>query len=124
VVRLGGSLMLAAFFAQAIADRRGWVLGVVAFLVYGSVFGAVSLSVDAVRRWSARHVALDAALFVPFSFGPLLLIPALSWWAAAMISVAAGTLFVPFVVHRHATVSTPRGAQAAAGPSEGNPTRS
>jgi hypothetical protein len=103
-----GALIFAAFFAHGMAGRRGWALGVLAFLTYGSIFGALALSRAGVQRWSARHVALDSSLVVPLSFFALLMIPALSWWAAALISLGLGAVFVPFVVHRRAAVSAAR----------------
>ncbi|MEU6073900.1 hypothetical protein [Micromonospora sp. NPDC047074] len=83
-------------------ERRGPVLGVLATLTYGLLLGATALASSRVRRWSADHSVADAVLVVPLSFFGLLLVPALSWWVAALIAVVAGVVFVPVVVHRRA----------------------
>ncbi|MER7284074.1 hypothetical protein ABT369_57675 [Dactylosporangium sp. NPDC000244] len=82
------------------AEWRGPVVGLLAFLTYGLLLGPAALSMSWFRRWSADHIVLDAALFVPLLFFALLLIPVLSWWAAALASVATGAVFVPFAVRR------------------------
>ncbi|MER7280167.1 hypothetical protein ABT369_37590 [Dactylosporangium sp. NPDC000244] len=53
-----------------------------------------------VRRWSADHMVADASFIVPGMFFVLLLIPALPWWAAALIALAVGVVVVPFMVRR------------------------
>jgi uncharacterized membrane protein (DUF2068 family) len=100
VARVIGALALAALMGSAMADRRGWVLGLLVFLIYGSLLAVTALSFGRLRRWSARHVVLDALAFIPLTFFALLLIPVLPWWGAALISLAAGMIFVPFAVRR------------------------
>jgi uncharacterized membrane protein (DUF2068 family) len=100
VARIIGALGLAAVIGSTTADRRGWALGLLAFLVYGSLLGVAALSFARVRQWSAHHVVLDSLAFIPFAFFALLLIPVLPWWGAALISLAAGMIFVPFAVRR------------------------
>lgn len=104
VGRLAGALVLAALIGYPIADRRGPILGLVAFLVYGALLGfAAWRSFADMRRWSAEHVVLDALGLVPLVFVALLLIPGLAWWAAALIALAAGMVFVPLVVRPRGT---------------------
>ena len=68
--------------------------------MYGSLAVAGALSFAGLRRWSADHVVLDSSLLVPLTFFALLLVPALSWWAAALIALAGGALVVPFAIRR------------------------
>ncbi len=110
VVRIAYVLAFASMAGYVIGDRRGWVLGSLAFLLYGSVTGVVALSFPAVRRWSAEHVVLDSLLFVPLLFFGLLLIPALSWWAAALIALGIGAVVVPWMVRRRAVALARRTA--------------
>lgn len=109
VVRIIGALAIAALVASGLADRRGWPFGILAFLFYGTGFVLVAASFDRVRQWSAEHVVLDALGFIPIGFFALLLIPALPWWGAALIAVAAGLLFVPIAVSRARSRSRRRG---------------
>jgi phosphoglycerol transferase MdoB-like AlkP superfamily enzyme len=96
-----GALALAALLGFGMSDRRGPVLGLLAFLTYGSMLGAAAaLSFSGLRRWSAAHVVLDGLFVVPVMFFALLLIPMLPWWGAALISLVAGAVFVPIAVHR------------------------
>ena len=107
-----GVLVLAFPIGFTIADRRGWVLGSFAFLMYGSLAGAGALSFSGLRRWSADHVVLDALMLVPLSFFALLLIPTLPWWAAALIALAMGALVVPLMVRRRTAQLAERGPRA------------
>ena len=104
--------MLAFLVSSAVADRRGWVLGSLAFVMYGSLAGAAAMSFSGLRRWSADHVLLDALMVVPLCFFALLLIPALPWWAAALITCAIGVLVVPLMVRRRTAQLAKRGLQA------------
>jgi predicted MFS family arabinose efflux permease len=82
------------------AERRGLVLGLLAFMTYGFVMGATALFPSRMRRWSAHHIVADASFFVPLLFFALLLIAALPWWGAAVIALAVGAVLVPIVVRR------------------------
>ncbi|MBM0278070.1 hypothetical protein [Micromonospora tarensis] len=84
------------------AERRGPVLGVLAFLTYGLLLGAGALSMSQVRRWSADQRVADASVIVPLSFFGLLLVPVLPWWVAALIALAVGAVFVRVAVWRAA----------------------
>ncbi|WP_123809640.1 hypothetical protein [Micromonospora globispora] len=86
------------------------MLGLLAFVMYALVLGAGALSMSRLRRWSADHIAADAALIVPLLFFGLLFIPVLSWWVAALIALAIGVVVVPFVV-RWRTAHQARTAQ-------------
>jgi uncharacterized membrane protein (DUF2068 family) len=112
IARVVGALVVAFLMSSTIADRRGWVLGSLAFLMYGSLAGAGALSFSGLRRWSADHVVLDALLLVPLSFFALLMIPALPWWAAASIALAIGVLVVPLMVRRRTAQLAKRGLRA------------
>lgn len=89
-------------------------MGLLAFVTYGLLLGPAALSMSRVRRWSADHVVLDAAFFVPLFFFALLLVPVLPWWVAALAAVATGAVFVPFAVRRR-TTRRARAAQQADG---------
>jgi hypothetical protein len=112
IARVVCALLLALLVSSAIADRRGWVLGSLAFLMYGSLAGAGALSFSGLRRWSAQHVVWDALVVVPLSFFALLLIPALPWWGAALIALTIGVLVVPFMVRRRTAQLAERGRRA------------
>ena len=101
VVRVVGALGLGALVGSETAERRGVVLGVLAFLLYGVVMAAAVWSPAGLRRWSARHVLLDRLFFIPLAFFALLLIPALPWWGAALIALVAGAMVVALVTRRH-----------------------
>ena len=94
------ALGLAALVGWSTAGERGSVPGLSSFVLYGIVLCAGLVSSTTLRRWSGRHVVLDALIFVPLCYCALLLIPALSWWAAALIAVAAGVALVPLAVRR------------------------
>lgn len=113
-VRLAGAVAVAGVVSLNMAERRGPVVGLLAFLTYGLLLGSVALSMSRVRRWSADHVVLDAALVVPLSFLALLLIPVLPWWVTALAAAATGAVFVPFAVRRRAAHRV-RAAQQADG---------
>ncbi len=98
--RIIGAVAVAAAMGSGMAGRRGWVLGLLAFLVYGSLLGVAALSFARLRQWSARHVVMDSLVFLPLAFFALLLIPTLQWWGAVLISLVAGMIFVPFAVRR------------------------
>lgn len=99
VAYFGCALVAAGLIGLMIADRRGPVLGLVAFLVYLPLVSIpVSWSFADRRRWSAEHVVLDALRLIPISFLVLLLTPGLPWWGAALISLVAGMVLVPLVV--------------------------
>ena len=102
VVRVAGGLGLAALIGSAIAGRRGPVLGVLTFLVYGVLMAAGAWSFAGLRRWSARHVLLDRLIFIPLAFIALLLLPALPWWGAALIALVGGAAFVWLAGRRRA----------------------
>jgi predicted MFS family arabinose efflux permease len=85
---------------STMAGRRGPVLGILAFLAYGSLLGVGALSSSRLRRWSAEHIVLDSLIVVPLAFFALLLIPMLPWWGAALIALATGAIFVPFAARR------------------------
>jgi hypothetical protein len=102
VVRAIAYVGFAAFLSWGTAERRGPVLGILLFLFYGPVFGALALSPSRLRRFSLTHPVLDSLFVVPFGFFALMVIPALPWWGAALIALALGMIFVPWVVHRRA----------------------
>lgn len=76
------------------------MLGLLAFLAYGSLFSMILLSFPRLRQWSADHVVQDSLAVIPLTFFPLLLIPTLPWWGAALISLTAFTILMPFAVRR------------------------
>jgi len=100
LVGVAFALGLGALAGETIEDRRGPVLGILAFLLYGVLMAAVMWSPAAMRRWSARHPVLDRLIFVPLACFGLLLIPALPWWGAALLAVVAGAAFVTFATRR------------------------
>ncbi|UQU68269.1 hypothetical protein COUCH_19140 [Couchioplanes caeruleus] len=105
LARLIGGLLIAATVGWVTAGRRGWVLGVLAFLVYGLLMSLAALFPADLRRWSARHLVLDALVIVPLAFVALLLIPPLPWWAAALLAMGAGAVFVPVSVRRRSRLT-------------------
>jgi hypothetical protein len=98
--RLAGVVACVAFVAVWMAERRGLVLGLLAFVTYAFPLGAAAWSMSWLRRWSDRHIVVDASFLVPFLFFALLLIPVLTWWVAAAIALGIGAAVVPLSVHR------------------------
>jgi hypothetical protein len=71
---------LAALF---IGDRRGWVVGVIAAIVYGGIGLAGALAPGGLMRWSGAHPVLDNAFLGPFLFLALAYLTHVSvWWCA------------------------------------------
>ncbi|MGI5180329.1 hypothetical protein ACQEVZ_28830 [Dactylosporangium sp. CA-152071] len=99
-LRFTGAVAFAGLVGFEMSDRRGPVLGALAFLVYGVLLSAYALSMSRVRRWSAEHPVVDATVVAPLSFFALLLVPGLPWWAAAVIAVAFAGVFVTVTLYR------------------------
>jgi Na+-translocating ferredoxin:NAD+ oxidoreductase RnfD subunit len=106
-IRLARALVLAAVAGAGMAHLRSPTWGLLAFVMFGLMFGIGAISMSWVRRWSAEHVVADASLIVPFLFLALLLIPVLPWWMAALIALAAGAVIVPLMVHRRKAANAP-----------------
>jgi hypothetical protein len=71
---------LAALF---IGERRGWVVGVIAAIVYGGIGLAGALAPGGLMRWSRAHPVLDNAFLGPFLFLALAYLTHVSvWWCA------------------------------------------
>ena len=71
---------LAALF---IGERRGWVVGVIAAIVYGGIGLAGALAPRGLMRWSRAHPVLDNAFLGPFLFLALAYLTHVSvWWCA------------------------------------------
>lgn len=94
------AVVLAVALPLALWDKRGPAVGIVALVVYGSVFLIAAFNHRRMRAWSRRHVALDSLLIVPLIFLMLALVTNLSLALCVAIAAAAGAVLVPFMVWR------------------------
>jgi hypothetical protein len=78
---------LAALF---IGERRGWVVGVIAAIVYGGIGLAGALAPGGLMRWSRAHPVLDNAFLGPFLFLALAYLTHVSVWWCAIAGVLGG----------------------------------
>ena len=99
-------VMAAVAGSLAVWEKRGAVVGVLAFLVYGGAFLMTAFNHRGTVAWSRRHVALDATLIVPLTFLALAYITTLSLWLCAVIGLAAGAVMVPVAVWRRGGTRT------------------
>ncbi len=82
-----------AGMAFAVIQRRGWVIGVVAAVVYGGIGLAVAINPTGVVAWSRSHPKTDGAIFGPLLFLALAYLTHLSlWWCllSGALGVALG----------------------------------
>lgn len=82
LVPLVASLMLAVTF------KRGWLIGVVALIVYGGLGLGMAFAPKAVLAWERRHPVLDGMIFGPFVFLALAYITSWSLWVCLLLGVA------------------------------------
>jgi hypothetical protein len=69
--------------ALGIGERRGWIVGAIAAIVYGGLGLACALAPRGLMRWSRAHPVLDNAFLGPFLFLALAYLTHLSvWWCA------------------------------------------
>lgn len=94
------AVVMAVALPLALWDKRGALVGVLAFLVYGGVFLTAAFNHGASLAWSRRHVALDGAFIVPIAFLALAYLTTLSLWLCALIALAAGAVLVSVAVWR------------------------
>ena len=69
--------------ALFIGERRGWVVGGIAAVVYGGMALAGALAPRGLMRWSRAHPILDNAFLGPLVFLALAYLTPMSvWWCA------------------------------------------
>jgi hypothetical protein len=86
--------------AAVLWAQRGPVVGVVAALVYGSIFLTAAFAHDRMLAWSRRHVVLDGLVVVPFAFFALALWTHWPIWACLLAGVAVGAVVLPVGLRR------------------------
>ncbi len=74
---------------MALAAKRGWLVGVVAAVVFGAL-AVGAFRWDRLKSWSAEHPVLDSALFGPLLFLALAYITNLSTLGCVAIAAAGG----------------------------------
>lgn len=97
---------MAVLLPLALWDKRGAVVGVVAFVVYGGVLLAAAFNHSRSREWSRRHVFLDALLLVPLGFLALAHLTDLALGVCLLIALAGGLVLVPLAIRRRDNGST------------------
>lgn len=84
---------LFALVALGLASRRGWVVGVIAGVVYGVIALCFAVVPDGTAAWSRRHPILDGAVLGPLVFLALAYIAPWPLWlclAIGAMGVAVG----------------------------------
>ena len=77
----------------AMTDERGWVMGIVAGLVYVPL--AISMLVwDRFSGWAKAHPLLESLVQLPIVFVALALITAMPLWVCAVVGLTLGALLV------------------------------
>jgi hypothetical protein len=73
-----------ALVALMTGERRGWVVGIVAAVVYGGMGLAVAITPGGTVRWSRAHPKADNAVLGPLLFLALAYLTRVSvWWCLA-----------------------------------------
>lgn len=80
--------------------KRGVLVGLLAFLVYGGVFAHGTFNHQRTLAWSRRHPAMDASLIIPLTFLGVAFLTSLSLWLCLLIAIAAGGVLIPVALRR------------------------
>ena len=80
-------------------DRRGAIAGIVAFAIYGIIFGLGAIRHEELRAWTRAHPGADSALLIPLVFLALANSTDLSLALCALLGVAAWLALLP-LTHR------------------------
>jgi hypothetical protein len=77
--------------ALLVGERRGWLIGVLAGVVYGGIGLLAAFAPGGLVKWSKAHPKLDNAFLGPLLFFALAYLPHISvWWCA--IAGALGSI--------------------------------
>ncbi len=98
--------MLAILLPLALWDKRGIIVGVLAFIVYGGVFLVAAFDHRRTTAWSRRHFGLDSALIVPLAFLALAYLTDLALVVCLALAFAAGAVQVPVALSRRSGGTT------------------
>ena len=82
-----------------VTQRRGWVIGAVAAVVYGGV-GLAMLSPGRTASWSKNHHKLNGSLLGPMLFLALAVITNLSVWWSLLGGVLGACIGIALSVRR------------------------
>ena len=89
-----------ALVVFVVTQRRGWVIGAVAAVVYGGIGLAMALSPGGTVSWSKNHHKLDGSLLGPLLFLALALITNLSVWWCLLGGVLGACVGIALSVRR------------------------
>jgi hypothetical protein len=85
-------LPTAGLMAFGVTQHRGWVLGLVAAVVYGAMGLAVAVNPGRVTRWSREHPEVDGAILGPLVLLALAVLTSWSvWWC---LLIAGGSMIL------------------------------
>ena len=79
---------------------RGAGVGLLAAGLCAAVVVPFVLGGTALKRWSEKHVALDALFSVPLTFAVLTCATSLDVWLSLIASVCVGAVVVPVALRR------------------------
>lgn len=85
-----GLVLLAVGIPFGLASKRGWYVGAVAAIVYGTLAYLSVRHWSEMLRWSAQHPFLDSTFVIPFLFLALAYISTLPIAVCILISIVAG----------------------------------
>jgi len=80
--------------AVLLSVRRSWAVGAAAALIYGALAFGTFVPRDRLRAWTARHPAVDSAMFGPLLFGLLASATRLSTGMCVVVGAVGGVAFV------------------------------
>ena len=93
-------LPIFALVVFAVTQRRGWMVGAVAAVVYGGMYLASALSPAGFVSWSRNHPKSDGAFLGPLLFLTLAVITNLSLWWCLLGGVPGACIGSALMVRR------------------------
>jgi hypothetical protein len=79
---------LVASLILAVISKRGWLIGVVALIVYGGVGLGMAIAPKTVVAWERRHPVIDGMIFGPLVFLAVAYVTSWSLWVCLLLGVA------------------------------------
>lgn len=81
-------VLLAASLVLAVTFKRGWLIGVVALIVYGWIGLGMGIAPKTFIAWERRHPVLDGMILGPLVFLAAAYITSWSWWVCLLLGIA------------------------------------
>jgi len=76
-----------ALSALGLASKRGWLVGVIAAIVYGSIALPMAVAPGGLIAWSRRHPIVDGSIFGPLLFLALAYITSWPIWLCLLVGL-------------------------------------